>query len=223
MSRSPLLSPRECPLMDLPAHCPDIACVADGGLNGGLQSCGDVCDGHGRRIGLIDCLGCGVWYMDKAAADIREFLMDIIEDPVHHMVADIGSGGVGQTGRISGVLDGLDHGLHGKIAEVRGIPIRKYRLVNGLVSFVIGDPGIGDVDGYPLRRYAEPAACLADAYDHIRLELLHLFMDPFDGSADYGRDLHGDDLCPGDLISDTFYGLPGRIYGFAAKRIEPCD
>ena len=79
-------------------------------------------------------------YMDKAAADIREFLMDIIEDPVHHMVADIGSGGVGQTGRISGVLDGLDHGLHGKIAEVRGIPIRKYRLVNGLVSFVIGDP-----------------------------------------------------------------------------------
>lgn len=24
-------------LMDLPAHCPDIACVADGGLNGGLQ------------------------------------------------------------------------------------------------------------------------------------------------------------------------------------------
>ncbi len=64
--------------------------------------------------------------------------MDIIEDPVHHMVADIGSGGVGQTGRISGVLDGLDHGLHGKIAEVRGIPIRKYRLVNGLVSFVIG-------------------------------------------------------------------------------------
>ena len=24
--------------MDLPAHCPDIACVADGGLNGGLVS-----------------------------------------------------------------------------------------------------------------------------------------------------------------------------------------
>ena len=61
----------------------------------------------------------------------------------------------------------LDAG--GKIAEVRGIPVRKYRLVNGLVSFVIGDPGIGDVDGYPLRRYAEPAACLADAYANLKV------------------------------------------------------
>ena len=24
--------------MDLPAHCPDIACVADGGLNGGSRA-----------------------------------------------------------------------------------------------------------------------------------------------------------------------------------------
>lgn len=139
--------------------------------------------------------------------------MDIIGDPVQHlhMVADIGSGGVGQTGRISGVLDGLDHGLHGKIAEVRGIPIRKYQNSSmGWTAFVIRI--LASVMLMATRSGVTPN--LPPAWPTLmtisgRLSFIFSWILSMDLPTTV-RDLHGDDLCPGDLISDTFYGLPGQ-------------
>ena len=183
----------------------------------------NVRDGHGRRAGLFRHLGRGVGDMDEPAADGREFLLYVVEDAVHHVVADISSGGVGKHRRITGLLDGLYHGFHRKIREISRISIGKNRLVDGLVPFVVWDSGIGDVDGNTFRGHAEPAACLADTDDDVGLFGYHFFMDLFNGFADDSRDLHLDDLSACDLIGQELYGFPGRVDGLAAERIEACN
>ena len=139
------------------------------------------------------------------------------------MVADIGSCGVGEGRRITGVPDLLNHRLHRKIGEIGSISVCKDRLIDGLVSFVIRDSCICYIDRNTLRSHAEPSAGLADADDDIRVELLHFFMDFRNGFSDYGRDLQLCDRCPGDLVFHGFYGFPCRIDRFSAEGVEPGD
>ncbi len=139
------------------------------------------------------------------------------------MVADIGSCGVGEGRRITGVPDRLNHRFHRKIGEISGIPICKDRLIDGLVSFIIRDSCIRYIDRNTLRSHAEPSAGLTDADDDIRVELLHFFMDLRNGFSDYGRDLQFRDRCASDLVFHGFYGFPSRIDRLSAKGVEPGD
>ena len=158
--------------------------------------------------------------MDKTAPDVGEFLFYVVEDAVHNMVADVGSRAVGENGRVTGVFDGLHHSFYGKIRKIGGGAVGKNRLVDGLVSLVIRDPGVGDIDGHPLRGYAEPAARLSDADNKIRLQLFHFLVDFLDGFAHHGWDLHFYDLGACDGVLHCLYRLPGGIDRLPSEGVE---
>ena len=67
------------------------------------------------------------------------------------MVADIGSCGIGEGRRITGVPDLLNHRLHRKIGEIGSISVCKNRLIDGLVPSLSGIPCICYIDRNTLR------------------------------------------------------------------------
>lgn len=158
--------------------------------------------------------------MDKAAADIREFLLYVVEDTVHNVVADICPCRVGENGRISGVFDGLYHCLYGKIAEICRVSVLEDGDVDWLVALIVRNPCIGDIDCHALRCDGEPSSGLADAEHDIRLLGTYAVVDFLNGFVDDGGNLQFYDLGPGDLIRKQLDSLPGRIDGFAAERVE---
>ena len=116
--------------------------------------------------------------MDKPALYAGEFLVNIIKNPIHHMVADVGPGGIGKRRRVSGVLYGLHDRLYRKIGEVSGLAVLKDGEIDGLVALVVRDFKIVDVYRCTLGRRAEPAACLPDCNHNIRFFLGHFAPSP---------------------------------------------
>ena len=87
------------------------------------------------------------------------------------LVAHVGPSGIGHYGWYSRFLDGNDHRLDGQQGEVGRWPVRSNLCVDRLVTVVVGDPPVIDVDGDALRTDGELTACLPDTDDHIRIPL----------------------------------------------------
>ena len=161
--------------------------------------------------------------MHKPAGHLRAEAGEVMQDPVHQMVADIGSGGVGNARRDARSLNGFDHGLDWEGCKIRGSPIGGNRLIDGLVALVVRDPGVIDVDGDALRRQMEAAACLADAEHRVRLFPVNGGADGFNGLAENHRHRALYDLCPGNFIRNQGDGFLRGIDGLAAEGLKGCD
>lgn len=150
--------------MDSPAHFFDIAfaILVYNGLNSCLQGPTDVRQTHGRLVGLIDNLLASKGNMDKATDFSGKFSIDHIEDLVHNMVANKGSGWIGDRWRESFCFNGFHHRLDWQAGEVSGLAISLDGAVNGLVAFIVFNPSIINIDGYPLWGYPKPAPCLTN-------------------------------------------------------------
>lgn len=87
----------------------DIVLVSNDGLERSRQAAGDVVQGKAGSVGLIDHLSGDEGHVNEAAAALREFFCDGIKHAIHEVIADEGSGGIGNgCGKILG-LDAFDH------------------------------------------------------------------------------------------------------------------
>ncbi len=117
-----------------------------------------------------------------------------MQQAVHQVVADEGTGGVGYAGGDAGGPDVFYHGFDGERGKVGRGPVRTNGLVDRLVAFIVLDSGVINVDGDPFRGQVVLAAGLADAEDRVGLFPFDGGVDNVDGFAEYGRDFQLDDF-----------------------------
>lgn len=113
--------------------------------------------------------------MHEAAPHVRIVFCHVMQNAVHQMVADKGTGGIGNGSRQTGLPDFGSHSLDRQIGKICGGTVPANGSVNGLIAFIIRNPGIIQVNGYPLRSQIMPSAGLTDAQNHIRLLRFHFF------------------------------------------------
>ena len=103
-----------------------------------LQGTGHLAQGHaGSARGLGGGLLHGVGHVDETAPDGEVFARNQMEQGVHHVVADIGAGGVGDKGGNAVLFQRRRHVLEGQGGEVGGGAPGDYGLVHRLNAVVI--------------------------------------------------------------------------------------
>ena len=208
-------------LMDFSLGCSDVAPVFGDGSQGGLNAQGNVPDAQARRgLRAGGSLAGGIRDMEEASPDMGVAEGQVVEHAIHEVVAYEGACGIGHAGRDAGGPDLLRHGLDGQGRKVSRGAVGANRPVYGLVPFVVRDPGVVDIDGYPLRGQAMAPPCLPDTQDGVGL----FFVDGSGGYPD-GFTKHSGDFLFGYL--DAAYGgrdpydcFQGRIEGFAPKGVK---
>ena len=142
----------------------------------------------------------GVRHMDEAAPDVGVLPVDEVQQGVHQVVAHIGACSVGQGGGDACVLDVLHHGLHGQRSEIGGLAVLLDGHVDGLITGVVGDAAVHQVDGHLFRGDGGAAAGLTDADDHIGLVCLNGSFQHLTGTDELGGHFLLDDLGTGDGV-----------------------
>ena len=88
--------------------------------------------------------------------------VEMMEQPVKHIVADKSAGGVGKSGRDAVRCDGFDHFPDGYCGKVGSGATWHHRHIDWLVSCVVLDACFLQVDGNNFRGYCPAATGLAD-------------------------------------------------------------
>ena len=160
--------------------------------------------------------------MDEAAADIRELMVDLIEQMIHQVVADIGAGGVGDRSRNAIVHHLFDHCFDWQLGEVsvRAVLIDLFTLWN--VAFVVRAAGraVLAVDGDTLRVHRGSAAGLTDQNDDVRFLAADKLLNLFAALVEDNRDLGFDNLRAHDLIWQQADSFEGRIHCLFAEWLK---
>ena len=91
----------------------------------------------------------------------------VVEQGVQDVVAHEGTGTVGHGGGDPSGLDGLCHchDIYG--GEVGGGALGAHVFSHRLIAPIVGDLGIADIHGDPLRGHRFPFSCLTYAEDHM--------------------------------------------------------
>ena len=156
---------------------------------------------------------------DKAAAHTGKFPADVIQQPVHQLVADKGPGGVGEGGGQARCPDGLHHGLYRQRGKTGGLSARDYGLVTGLIALVIGDGRVRDVDGHALRRDLAPPRRLPHADHSVRPVQAHALHHGLDRERENRGYFKPNQLRPGRGLHQ-FHGLPRRVDALPAEGVK---
>ena len=127
----------------------------EGGNSGG-QSGHDGVQGQRRRA-LIRQVG----HMEKPHP--RGAAVEVMQQGVQRVVAHECAGGVGHGGGDLRIPDRLGHVFHRQRGEISRRAIFDDRDSVRLISCVVSEPGVADVDGDPLRRHIAAAGGLSDA------------------------------------------------------------
>ena len=179
------------------------------GVNNGLQ----------RQTGAS--LLWDVGHMDEAY--LHGCVGIAVKQSIHHIVAHECPCRIGHRCGDTGLADPLSHFFHRNCGKIGRRSLRVYHFSPGLLAGVIGDPGIPDVDGDPLRCHRLPATGLAHTQYHIRLHLFRLFQYCFGGCAEYCGDHFFVNLKVPCLIRQPFHRQPGGIDGRPTKGIKAGD
>ena len=161
--------------------------------------------------------------MHKPAANGWVKAGEMMQHPVHQVVADIRPGGVGKACRDARSLNCLDHGLDWKGCKIRGCPFGGNGPIHRLVAVVIRDPGVIDIDGDALRGQAEASARLADAEHRIRVFPVNGGTHGFNRLAEDHRHRTLYNLCVGNSVPHQGDGFLRGVDGLAAEGLKGCD
>ena len=197
--------------------------VSDDGLERSRQAAGDIVQGKAGRVGLINHLIGDEGHVNEAAAALREFFGNRIKHAIHEVIADEGSGGIGNgCGKILG-LDAFDHGFDRQGGEIGVSAIGKDRLVDRLLSFVVRNTGIIKIDRHTFRSQLKATTGLAHAEHGIRFMLSHGFLHRFNRLMENGRHFKLNQLSRKVFRFNKFDGFQSRIDFFTPEGIKGCE
>ena len=117
----------------------------------------------------------------------------------------------------------LHHGLHGQGSKVGGLAVLLDGHVDGLITGVVGDAAVHQVDGHLFRGDGGAAAGLTDADDHIGLVCLNGSFQHLTGTDELGGHFLLDDLGTGDGVGQQLHRLKSGVDGLAAKGVETSE
>ena len=136
------------------------------------------------------------------------------------MIADEGSGCVGDAGGKACLTDVLHHSFDRKIGKIGRSTVLIDRQIDRLVAFVVFDTGIVEIDGYAFRGDVVASAGLADAEHCVWFLFCNGSSYGSDGFAEDGRNLKLYHLYVSDFFRDQLYGFQSRIDFVSAKGIK---
>ncbi len=134
--------------------------------------------------------------MDEPCPDGQSAFIDIVQDSIHGMVTHKGPGAVGRRSGNTRLLHFLHENLDGKRGKIGGRSSLHDGSIAGLVSIVIGNRGIIDIEGHSLQADPGASACLTQGYDHVGLNSADRLDRLIDGLTENGGQSPGDHLYP---------------------------
>ena len=147
----------------------------------------------------------------------------MMEQGIEGVIADKGTGGVGDSAGETGVTDGLRHGGYRNRSKIGGGAFGDYKFAHRLVACIVLNPGIPDIDGDPLWRDSCTAGGDAHAQDHMGIKFGGSSQNSLGGGAE-NCGQHA--LAKGkaaDLIGQLGNGHPGGIFFIPAEGIKAGD
>ena len=160
--------------------------------------------------------------MDEAAAGVREFMCQLIQQMVHQVVADIGAGCVGNSSRNAVVHHLFDHGFNrnGSKVSSRSVFVDGFALRS--IALVVREAAwaVLAVDGNTLNVHRGATTSLSDQNHDVRVFTANDFMDGFAAFAEYNRDFFFDNLCAADFVRQQANSLKRRVHFFFTKWLE---
>jgi len=146
-----------------------------------------------------------------------------VQQRIEDIVAHKGTGRIGDSTGKTGFTDGIRHLGNRNRGKVRGGAIRRNHCAPGLISRVVRNPCVPDVDGNPLRRDAGAAARLPDTQNHVGQPAFGCSLHRFRSQTEDGRDHQLSEFEAADGIREAPDRLPRGVDRSAVKGVEAGD
>ena len=127
------------------------------------QSGYSVCQGEGNGVLPRQCGN-----MDEA--NLGVCTCEMMEQGIEGIVADEGTGAIGNGAGKTCIVNSLCHGSYGDSGKIGSGAVGCDKLSQGLIACVVGDPGIPDIDSNALRCNRCTACSNANAQDYMGLK-----------------------------------------------------